>query len=346
MSRRNSNEPPTDGNAGDSDDNEFGEFEGFEGAVGGVAHPAPSPWATFPDLVRVRTSPGSSSADDGAVSQQGHRVHAEPQNDPPGRTRNPPDVSLSARDVANDDVNLLNFIPNSHQRALPDMAAESELRHINPTGPREAGLHHVAEVRPTRRQCDQSGGGVRLREQMPASPQNHAPYHESNDVLQRRLTSSEDRVRELEVQLSELRAREARIQRYTEDAMSELRAARETIIAHERAVRSLVERVEISSTRSLQENTRLSAIEARLDQLSAQLSSLTFGDGRVEVSPASSASLTKEDIVQAVQEAMSRQRHHTVSEEERRRLVRSMAESFQSAITQFMDSLDKQGGDS
>lgn len=418
MSRRDVDNPANDQRAADSDDNEFGEFEGFEGAVGGVvAHPAPSPWATFPDLIRVRTSPGGTAnniANDGLLPQ-----HPEADNPSGSRSRNPnpPDVSLhaSGSNSNNDDVNLLNFIPGAHQRvgALPDMAVESELRHSmqalsssSSASPSSAPRDHIAEVRPTLRGSTHGRGGAEpgtlasmaaanvqrtsglprsnrasctARDSSPArdwipdaalgadAVTLAASLRESNAALTRRLSASESRVRELESQLRELRDRESRSDRYSQDVVRELEAIRDILAAHERATRSLAERVQLgnadreadtsgdkkpSAESCLDSRTsmedRLASIEASLEKLCTKVSNLPA----LEREPAGGASavglLTREDIAQAVQEVLSRQstQQKSLLEDERRRLMQSFAESFQVAISQFLQSLNSDNLDS
>ncbi|CAN7987182.1 unnamed protein product [Ixodes hexagonus] len=423
MSRRDANNPANNQRAADSDDNEFGEFEGFEGAVGGVvAHPAPSPWATFPDLIRVRTSPGGGTANnianDGLLPQH-------PETDSPSSSRsrnpNPPDVSLHARDSGsnsnNDDVNLLNFIPGSHQRVggtLPDMAVESELRHTMQASSAAASSSgaprdHIAEVRPTLRGSTHARGGaepgtlasmaaanVQRTSGLPRS--NRAPcgardsspardwvpdaamgadaatlaasLRESNAALTRRLSASESRVRELESQLRELRERESRSDRHSQDVVRELEAIRETLASHERATRSLAECVQGHTDRETDNSDdkkqnaeggsdshsrtgmedRLASIEASLERLCAKVSNLPVLErGPAGAEGAGSAGLlTREDIAQAVQEVLSRQstQQKSLLEDERRRLMQSFAESFQVAISQFLQSLNSDNLDS
>uniref|UniRef100_A0A1E1XDW0 Putative rho-associated coiled-coil n=1 Tax=Amblyomma aureolatum TaxID=187763 RepID=A0A1E1XDW0_9ACAR len=403
MSRRDSTDAANSPHVADSDDNEFGEFEG---AVGGAAaHPAPSPWAAFPDLIRVRTSPGGTAS----IGSEGSLQHAEGQGDNPSgprvRNPNPPDVSLHAREGApNDDVNLLNFIPSSHQRvggALPDMAAESELRHTMQVSSSlsPAARDHIAEVRPTlrgsphdagsssRRGGDQPGtlasmaanvqrSSALCRSARPSCGRDNCPdavdaaaLRESNSALTRRLSASESRVRDLENQLRDLREREARNERNFQLIVNELHGIRETLMALEHASRSVTERLEagvdsglasaavkeasaihsVHHHRSSVED-RLTSIETSLDRLYSRLPNL----GRTEVvlepngsSPAAH-SLTKEDITLAVQEALLRQssQQKALLEDERRRLMQSFAESFQVAISQFLQSLNSDNLDS
>lgn len=405
MSRRDSSDAANSPHAADSDDNEFGEFEG---AVGGAAaHPAPSPWAAFPDLIRVRTSPGGTAS----MGSEGSLQHAEGQGDNPSgprmRNPNPPDVSLHAREGApSDDVNLLNFIPSSHQRVggvLPDMAAESELRHTMQVSSSlsPAAREHIAEVRPTlrgspldagsssRRGGDQPGtlasmaanvqrSSALCRSARPSCGRDNCPdavdaaaLRESNSALTRRLSASESRVRDLENQLRDLREREARNERNFQLVINELHGIRETLMALEHASRSATERVEanvesgLASTAAKEAGAktsrtvhhhgasvedRLSSIETSLDRLHSRLSNLS---GRTDVlepngsSPATH-SLTKEDITLAVQEALLRQssQQKALLEDERRRLMQSFAESFQVAISQFLQSLNSDNLDS
>lgn len=116
---RNGDELPDDipdGARGGVDDDDFGEFEGFEGGVERLqAQPAPSPWATFPDLLPVQSSPATPAEESQATAarvtnpvpreawqpgaaaflwqppsnQDEHRQGVQPL-----RTLNPPDVSL------------------------------------------------------------------------------------------------------------------------------------------------------------------------------------------------------------------------------------------------------------
>lgn len=396
--------------AADSDDNEFGEFEGFEGAVGGVvAHPAPSPWATFPDLIRVRTSPGGTAnnvVNDGLLPQ-----HPEADNPPSSRSRNPnpPDVSLHARDSGsnnnNDDVNLLNFIPGSHQRVggtLPDMAVESELRHTMQasSSASSAPRDHIAEVRPTLRGSTHARGGAEpgtlasmaaanvlqrtsglprsnrsscaardsspARDWIPDAAMGADPLtlaaslRESNAALTRRLSASESRVRELESQLRELRERETRNDRHSQDVVRELEAIRDILASHERTTRSLAERSNPEadnpqSSSDSQSRTsvedRLASIEASLERLCAKVSNLPLlerAPAGAEAGASSAGLLTREDIAQAVQEVLSRQstQQKSLLEDERRRLMQSFAESFQVAISQFLQSLNSDNLDS
>lgn len=422
MSRR--SDSVNDPRATDSDDNEFGEFEGFEGAVGGVvAHPTPSPWATFPDLVRVRTSPGSATNNGG----NGTSPHSEGQGDnpPSSRSRNPPDVSLHSRESnsSNDDVNLLNFIPSSHQRVggtLPDMAVESELRHTmqqaSSVSSSPAPRDHIAQVRPTLRgsthdgpslrnvviTADQPGtlasiaANVQRTSGLPRSnrtcggqrdgspPTRHrdwgpepdtamsAALRESNAALSR----SEARVRELESQLRDLRERESRNERRSLEIVNELQSIRDTLTSQERATRSLAERVQVATSdrtslvavspagersdmaasdtqsRTSMED-RLASMEASLERLCAKVlstpvASTHFGAAATATAATSPGLLTKEDVAQAVQEVLSRQstQQKSLLEDERRRLMQSFAESFQVAISQFLQSLNSDNLDS
>lgn len=404
MSRRDSADAANSPRAADSDD-EFGEFEG---AVGGVAaHPAPTPWAAFPDLIRVRTSPGGTAN----MGSEGGPQHAEAQGDNPSgpraRNSNPPDVSLHSREGASDDVNLLNYIPSSHQRVgggLPDMAAESELRHTMQVSSSlsPAAREHIAEVRPTlrgspldagsssRRGSDQPGTLASMaanvqrtsalcrsgrspcgRENCPDSV-DAAALRESNAALTRRLSASESRVRDLESQLRDLREREARSERSFQLVVNELHAIRETLMSLDHASRSVVERLEgsadggsasaiaeeptakgtsVGARRRASVEDRLTSIEASLDRLYSRLPNIC---GRTDLAADASASspasysLSKEDITQAVQEALLRQstQQKALLEDERRRLMQSFAESFQVAISQFLQSLNSDNLDS
>lgn len=405
MSRRDPADATNSPRAADSDD-EFGEFEG---AVGGIAaHPAPTPWAAFPDLIRVRTSPGATAN----MGSEGGPQHAEAQGDNPSgprvRNPNPPDVSLHSREAASDDVNLLNYIPSSHQRvggALPDMAAESELRHTMQVSSSlsPAAREHIAEVRPTlrgsphdagssaRRGSDQPGTLASMaanvqrtsalcrsgrspcgRENCPDSV-DAAALRESNAALTRRLSASESRVRDLESQLRDLREREARSERSFQLVVNELHAIRETLMSLDHASRAVAERLEggsadgglasanaeepsakgttLGARRRASVEERLSGIEASLDRLYSRLPNIC---GRADLAGDASAaspatySLSKEDITQAVQEALLRQstQQKALLEEERRRLMQSFAESFQVAISQFLQSLNSDNLDS
>lgn len=407
MSRRDSDDAASSPHVADSDDNESGEFEG---AVGGVAaHPAPSPWAAFPDLIRVRTSPGGT----GSMGSEGNLQHSEGQGDNPSgprvRNANPPDVSLHAREGApSDDVNLLNFIPSSHQRvggALPDMAAESELRHTMQASSSlsPAAREHIAEVRPTLRGSPHDAGSSSrrggsdqpgtlasmaanvqrssaiCRSGRPSCGRDNCPdavdaaaLRESNAALTRRLSASESRVRDLESQLRDLRERETRSERNFQLVVNELHVVRESLMALEHSSRSLAERFEANigggaATASAKEASakatgpdashgscvedRLTSIEASLDRLCSRMSSLS---GRTDMVPGSNIptpavqSLTKDEVTQAVQEALRRQstQQKSLLEDERRRLMQSFAESFQVAISQFLQSLNSDNLDS
>ncbi|KAH6933890.1 hypothetical protein HPB50_018671 [Hyalomma asiaticum] len=406
MARRDLDDAANSPHVADSD-NESGEFEG---AVGGVAvHPAPSPWAAFPDLIRVRTSPGGT----GNMGSEGNHQHGEGQGDNPSgprvRNANPPDVSLHAREGApSDDVNLLNFIPSSHQRvggALPDMAAESELRHTMQASSSlsPAAREHIAEVRPTLRGSPHDAGSssrrggsdqpgtlasmaanvqrssAMCRSGRPSCGRDNCPdamdaaaLRESNAALTRRLSASENRVRDLESQLRDLRERETRSERNFQLVLNELHAVRESLMTLEHSSRSLAERFEVNiggtvaSTSAKEGNAkatgldaphvsnveeRLSSIEASLDRLSSRMLGLS---GRTDVDPGSNVpspavqSLTKEEVTQAVQEALRRQstQQKSLLEDERRRLMQSFAESFQVAISQFLQSLNSDNLDS
>lgn len=407
MARRDSDDAANSPHVADSD-NESGEFEG---AVGGVAaHPAPSPWAAFPDLIRVRTSPGGT----GSMGSEGNHQHGDGQGDNPSgprvRNANPPDVSLHAREGApSDDVNLLNFIPSSHQRvggALPDMAAESELRHTmqaSSSSLSPAAREHIAEVRPTLRGSPHDAGSssrrggsdqpgtlasmaanvqrssAMCRSGRPSCGRDNCPdavdaaaLRESNTALTRRLSTSESRVRDLESQLRDLRERETRSERNFQLVLNELHLVRESLMALEHSSRSLAERFEVNfgasvASLSAKEGSakatgidpphvsnvedRLSSIEASLDRLCSRMSSLS---GRTDMDAGSNVpsptvqSLTKEEVTQAVQEALRRQstQQKSLLEDERRRLMQSFAESFQVAISQFLQSLNSDNLDS
>lgn len=406
MARRDLDDAANSPHVADSD-NESGEFEG---AVGGVAvHPAPSPWAAFPDLIRVRTSPGAT----GSMGSEGNHQHGEGQGDNPSgprvRNANPPDVSLHAREGApSDDVNLLNFIPSSHQRvggALPDMAAESELRHTMQASSSlsPAAREHIAEVRPTLRGSPHDAGSssrrggsdqpgtlasmaanvqrssAMCRSGRPSCGRDNCPdavdaaaLRESNAALTRRLSASENRVRDLESQLRDLRERETRSERNFQLVLNDLHAVRESLMTLEHSSRSLAERFEMNiggtvASTSAKEGSakatgldaphvsnveeRLSSIEASLDRLSSRMLGLS---GRTDVDPGSNVSspavqsLTKEEVTQAVQEALRRQstQQKSLLEDERRRLMQSFAESFQVAISQFLQSLNSDNLDS
>lgn len=343
------------------------------------------------------------------MGSEGGPQHAEAQGDNPSgprvRNLNPPDVSLHSREGASDDVNLLNYIPSSHQRvggALPDMAAESELRHTMQVSSSlsPAAREHIAEVRPTlrgsphdagsssRRGSDQPGTLASMaanvqrtsalcrrspcgRENCPDSV-DAAALRESNAALTRRLSASESRVRDLESQLRDLREREARSERSFQLVVNELHAIRETLMSLDRASRSVVERLEggadggsasanaeepaakgsgLGARRRASVEDRLTSIEASLDRLYSRLPNVC---GRTDVAGDASASspatfpLSKEDITQAVQEALLRQstQQKALLEEERRRLMQSFAESFQVAISQFLQSLNSDNLDS
>lgn len=405
MARRDLDETANSPHVADSDDNESGEFEG---AVGGVAaHPAPSPWAAFPDLIRVRTSPGGT----GSMGSEGNHQHGDVQGDNPSgprvRNANPPDVSLHAREGApSDDVNLLNFIPSSHQRvggALPDMAAESELRHTMQASSSlsPAAREHIAEVRPTLRGSPHDAGSssrrgvsdqpgtlasmaanvqrssAMCRGGRPSCGRDNCPdavdaaaLRESNTALTRRLTASESRVRDLESQLRDLRERETRSERNFQLVLNELHLVRESLMAVEHSSRTLAEKFEVNfgasvASTSVKEGSaratdaplvsnvedRLSSIEASIDRLCSRMASLS---GRTDVDTGSSVpspavqSLTKEEVTQAVQEALRRQstQQKSLLEDERRRLMQSFAESFQVAISQFLQSLNSDNLDS
>ncbi|KAK8777315.1 hypothetical protein V5799_029343 [Amblyomma americanum] len=204
-----------------------------------------------------------------------------------------------------------------------------------------------------------------------------AALRESNSALTRRLSASESRVRDLENQLRDLREREARNERNFQLIFNELHGIRETLVALEHASRSVTERLEASvesglapaaaaaaAVKEASANTshgvhhhgssvedRLSSMEASLDRLYSRLSNL---GGRTEValepngSSSAAHSLTKEDITLAVQEALLRQssQQKALLEDERRRLMQSFAESFQVAISQFLQSLNSDNLDS
>lgn len=199
-----------------------------------------------------------------------------------------------------------------------------------------------------------------------------AALRESNTALTRRLSTSESRVRDLESQLRDLRERETRSERNFQLVLNELHLVRESLMALEHSSRSLAERFEVNfgasvASLSAKEGSakatgidpphvsnvedRLSSIEASLDRLCSRMSSLS---GRTDMDAGSNVpsptvqSLTKEEVTQAVQEALRRQstQQKSLLEDERRRLMQSFAESFQVAISQFLQSLNSDNLDS
>ncbi|XP_022243890.1 cingulin-like isoform X2 [Limulus polyphemus] len=134
---------------GVADDEEFGEFEGFEGAPlePVQAQPAPSPWATFPDLLPVQNSSAASVDEDPSSPVRptepldepwlvAAAAASSPQRYPAlsssaattvsfqqSRTSNPPDISLAnCQVIGNELIGACDITQSSRLSNPPDIS--------------------------------------------------------------------------------------------------------------------------------------------------------------------------------------------------------------------------------
>ncbi|XP_015920029.1 coiled-coil domain-containing protein 91 [Parasteatoda tepidariorum] len=201
------------------DDDDFGEFEGFEGGIERMqAQPAPSPWATFPDLLPVQTSPATPAEDGQASSSRGPNPprdwqppspvlpwpgpsagHEEPRPMPQQmRTLNPPDVSLGTNQAVGGRVTP----DNVHDAALAVLMDHMDSG-IEPRLP-------VAQI-------------DRLNQQLENAEHNRVLLEEQIDGLRERNIELEQQVANSQAQINELNNRLQRNQEVLEQRLAEMR---------------------------------------------------------------------------------------------------------------------------
>ncbi|XP_023219651.1 coiled-coil domain-containing protein 91-like [Centruroides sculpturatus] len=195
-------------------DDDFGDFEGFEGA-GIEAQAAPSPWATFPDLLPVQTSPVTplDEADagqprvlsnthngeswlrgvGGAISRQSQDLHSgDGCSNSQGISRiyNPPDVSLgTANRNPSDNIHVQSASSSNvsfDSRQVSFQIATLE-RQLNESHMQRSSLEEQV---------------VQLRQRNNELEQHLAESHTQLQELRQRLQESQNN---LEQRLSELR---------------------------------------------------------------------------------------------------------------------------------------------
>ncbi|KAG8183038.1 hypothetical protein JTE90_015669 [Oedothorax gibbosus] len=212
-------EPVDDGQ--EEDDDDFGEFEGFEGGVERMqAQPAPSPWATFPDLLPVQSSPATPAEENQAAASSSRNQnlpgnsremwqpqlppnnganHEEPRPMPQQmRTLNPPDVSLGTNQAVGG-------------RVTPDNVHDAALAVV---------MDHLDNNIDARLPVAQL---ERLREQLDAAEQGRAVLEEQVVGLRQRNVELEQQVVSSQVQINDLHTRLQRNQEALEQRLSEMR---------------------------------------------------------------------------------------------------------------------------
>ncbi|GIX80856.1 uncharacterized protein CDAR_28991 [Caerostris darwini] len=204
---------------GQDEDDEFGEFEGFEGGVERMqAQPAPSPWATFPDLLPVQSSPATPAEDGQASSSRMNNAapreiwqppsnavpwpgpsHDEPRPMPQQmRTLNPPDVSLGTNQAVGGRITP----DNVHDAALAVV-----MDHMDNGFD---GRVPVAQI-------------DRLNEQLENAEHNRALLQEQVNGLRQRNVELEQQVISSQAQINDLNNRLQRNQETLEERLSEMR---------------------------------------------------------------------------------------------------------------------------
>ncbi|XP_054710906.1 coiled-coil domain-containing protein 91-like isoform X2 [Uloborus diversus] len=205
---------------GPEEDDDFGEFEGFEGGIERMqAQPAPSPWATFPDLLPVQTSPATPAEDGQASSSRNNAagreawqpiaaaaawpgpglIHDDSRPMPQQmRTLNPPDVSLGTNQAVGGRITP----DNVHDAALAVV-----MDHMD--GGLDARLP-VAQI-------------DMLNQQLESAEHGRALLEEQVDGLRQRNVELEQQVVSSQAQINDLQARLQRNQETLERRLSELR---------------------------------------------------------------------------------------------------------------------------
>ncbi|PRD29155.1 UNVERIFIED_CONTAM: hypothetical protein NCL1_30252 [Trichonephila clavipes] len=210
---------------GQDEDDEFGEFEGFEGGVERMqAQPAPSPWATFPDLLPVQTSPATPAEDNQASSSRMNNASSREMWQPPSnlaawpgpgssheeprpmpqqmRTLNPPDVSLGTNQAVGGRIT-----PDNVHGNILDAALAVVMDHM------DNGLDGRVPVA----QID------RLNQQLEDAEHNRTLLEEQVSGLRQRNVELEQQVISSQVQINDLNTRLQRNQETLEQRLSEMR---------------------------------------------------------------------------------------------------------------------------
>ncbi|GFW74171.1 uncharacterized protein TNCV_4177151 [Trichonephila clavipes] len=270
---------------GQDEDDEFGEFEGFEGGVERMqAQPAPSPWATFPDLLPVQTSPATPAEDNQASSSRMNNASSREMWQPPSnlaawpgpgssheeprpmpqqmRTLNPPDVSLGTNQAVGGRITP----DNVHDAALAVV-----MDHM------DNGLDGRVPVA----QID------RLNQQLEDAEHNRTLLEEQVSGLRQRNVELEQQVISSQVQINDLNTRLQRNQETLEQRLSEmrhlntadwrqdLRQIQEEIVAIKQT--QIVERSELEASRQNLEEmktgicNRLQVLESNIQREYAEM---------------------------------------------------------------------------
>ncbi|XP_035214909.1 tropomyosin-like [Stegodyphus dumicola] len=285
--------PKENDDAGDGpeEDDDFGEFEGFEGGIERMqAQPAPSPWATFPDLLPVQTSPAT-PADDGQASCS--RISNAPSREVwqpaapvlpwPGpstsredprpmpqqmRTLNPPDVSLGTNQAVGGRVTP----DNVHDAALAVVMDHMDGGMVDPRLPlAQADMLNIQleNAENERAQLEEQVDGLRQRNIELEQQVNsfHAQVNELNTRLQRNQEI-------LEQQLSEMR------QFNNADWRQDLRRMQEEMMAIKQS--QITERSELEASRNMLEEmktivcNKLQTLESNLYKEYAEMEKRLF----------------------------------------------------------------------
>lgn len=245
------------------EDDDFGEFEGFEGGVERMqAQPAPSPWATFPDLLPVQTSPATPAEDGQASSSRNANIPSREGWQPPQhaalwlpgssheaarpmpqqmRTLNPPDVSLGTNQAVGGRVTP----DNVHDAALAVV-----MDHMDGTGgdPRLP----VAQIDMLNQQLENAENSRRLLE-------------EQVDGLRQRNIELEQQVAGSQAQINELHTRLQRNQESLEQRLSDLRAL--SNVDWRDDLRHIQEEIVAIKQAHIAEKTELEASRQSLDEM-------------------------------------------------------------------------------
>ncbi|KAF8786158.1 coiled-coil domain-containing protein 91-like isoform X1 [Argiope bruennichi] len=206
---------------GQDEDDEFGEFEGFEGGVERMqAQPAPSPWATFPDLLPVQSSPATPAEDGQASSSRMNNASAREMWQPPSnvvawpgpsvshedprhmpqqmRTLNPPDVSLGTNQAVGGRITP----DNVHDAALAVV-----MDHMDNGLDGRMPVAHID----------------RLNQQLENAEHSRALLEEQVSGLRQRNVELEQQVISSQAQINDLNTRLQRNQETLEQRLSEMR---------------------------------------------------------------------------------------------------------------------------
>lgn len=258
--------PDAHGAAADEvpEDDDFGEFEGFEGGVERMqAQPAPSPWATFPDLLPVQTSPATPAEDGQASSSRNVNIppreawqpvvppaalwlggvgHEVPRPMPQQmRTLNPPDVSLGTNQAVGG-------------RVTPDNVHDAALAVV---------MDHL------------EGGGVdarlpvvqidMLNQQLENAEHSRALLEEQVDGLRQRNVELEQQVASSQAQINDLHTRLQRNQENLEQRLSDLRTL--SNLDWRQDLRQIQEEIATIKQSQLAEKNELEASRQNLEEM-------------------------------------------------------------------------------